>query len=232
MFCSGRVPGTVPATPAAPANFRPAPGPRRNRSNTKDQESTDMAGTIAWVVTGVVIAGLALYVIGVYNSVVRFVREIHRNFGNLETILKQRHDEIPKLVNACQAYMQHERGLLEDLTRLRTGYEAAATPEAKIRIENQLNQRMQNLRHVWEAYPQLRANEQFLQVHGRISTLETTINDQRQLFNDSVTQYNIFVAEFPTLLVAKLFGYLEKPLLEIPEEDQKDNLAPFPLKAA
>lgn len=191
-----------------------------------------MAATIDWVVIGVVIAGAALYVVGVYNSVVRFVREIYRNFGNLESILKQRHDEIPKLVNACQAYMQHERGLLEDLTRLRAGYEAAATPEEKIAVENQINRRMANLRMVWEAYPQLRANEQFLQVHGRISTLETTINDQRQLFNESVTQHNILIAEFPALLVARAFGYSEKPLLEIPEEDQQDNLAPFPLKAA
>jgi LemA protein len=191
-----------------------------------------MIMTVIWVVAGVAIAGLVLYVVGVYNSVVRFVREIHRHFRNLESFFKQRHDEIPKLVNACQAYMQHERGLLEDLTRLRAGYEAAGSPEEKIKLENQLNRRMAELRHVWEAYPELRANEQFLQVHERISTLETTLNDQRQLFNDAVTQYNIFVAEFPTLLVAKLFGYLEKPLLEIPAEDQRDDLAPFPLRAA
>jgi LemA protein len=191
-----------------------------------------MIMTTIWIVAGVAIAMLALYVVGVYNSVVRLVREIHRHFRNLESFFKQRHDEIPKLVNACQAYMQHERGLLEDVTRLRVGYDAAGSPEEKVAVENQLNRRMAQLRHVWEAYPQLRASEQFLQVHGRISGLETTINDQRQLFNDAVTQHNIFIAEFPTLLVAKLFGYLEKPLLEIPAEDQRDDLAPFPLRAA
>jgi LemA protein len=155
-----------------------------------------------------------LYVVGVYNSVVRFVREIHRHFRNLESFFKQRHDEIPKLVNACQAYMQHERGLLEDLTRLRVGYDAAGSPEEKIAVENQLNRRMAQLRHVWEAYPQLRANEQFLQVQERISALETTINDQRQLFNDAVTQHNIFVAEFRRYRRSSLD--ISKPLLRSP----------------
>ena len=191
-----------------------------------------MAQTVIWVVAGIVIAGLALYVIGVYNAVVRFVREVHRNFGNLESILKQRHDEIPKLVNACQAYMQHERGLLEEITRLRARFDAAATPEDKIRVENQLSRSMGSLRLQWEAYPQLKASEHFMQVQERMTTLETELNDQRQLFNESVTQHNIFIAEFPALLVAKLFGYIEKPLLEIPKADQQDNLAPFPLKAA
>jgi LemA protein len=210
------------------------PGRRDGRYgfHNRYQEDHDMTATLIWVVAGVVVAGVALYVIGVYNAVVRFVREIHRNFGNLESILKQRHDEIPKLVNACQAYMQHERGLLEEITRLRAGYDAAATPEDKIQIENQLNRRMQKLNLVFEAYPQLRASEHFTHVQGRISGLEADLNDQRQLFNESVTQYNIFIVEFPALLVTKPFGYREKPLLEIPEEEQQDNLAPFPLKAA
>lgn len=191
-----------------------------------------MVEAFAWVIAGTAAGGVALYVIGIYNAVVRFVREIHRNFGNLESILKQRHDEIPKLVNVCQAYVQHERGLLEEITRLRAGYEAATAPEEKIAIENLLNRQMRKLNLVFEAYPQLRASEHFMQVQGRISALETDLNDQRQLFNESVTQYNIFIVEFPALLVTRPFGYREKPLLEILEEETRDNLAPFPLKAA
>jgi LemA protein len=197
-----------------------------------EEEDRDMMATFLWIGAGAAVVLVALYGIGVYNTVVRLVREIRRNFGNLESILKQRHDELPKLVNVCQAYMQHERGLLEEITRLRAGYDAARTPEEKIRVENELNQRLARLNVALEAYPELRASEHFAHVQTRISALEEDLNDQRQLFNESVTQYNIFVMEFPALLLTRPLGYLEKPLLEIPEAEQRDHPAPFPLRAA
>ena len=175
---------------------------------------------------------LVSYVVGIYNAVVRFNRTIEQRFANLEVFLKQRHDELAKLVNACQAYMQHERGTLAELTRLRSGYDVVKEIEDKIDIENQINQVLNRLNHVWENYPDLKANQNFLLVQGRMVDLETSISDQRQLFNASVTEHNIFIAQFPALLVAALFRFLEQPLLEIPKQDQVDNLTPFPLQAA
>ena len=175
---------------------------------------------------------LVAYVIGIYNAVVRLMRTIEQRFANLEVFLKQRHDELAKLVNACQAYMQHERGTLTELTRLRSGYDVVKEIGDKIGIENQINQVLNHLNHVWENYPDLKANQNFLLVQGRMTDLETSISDQRQLFNASVTEYNIFIAQFPALLVGMLFRFLEKPLLNIPKEDQVDNLAPFQLQSA
>ena len=172
------------------------------------------------------------YVIDVYNAVVRLTRTIEQQFANLEVFLKQRHDELTKLVNACQAYMQHERGTLTELTRLRSGYNIVKEIGDKIDIENQINQVLNRLNHVWENYPDLKANQNFLLVQGRMTGLEAAISDQRQLFNASITEHNIFIAQFPALVLARLFGFLEKPLLEIPKEDQTDNLAPFQLHNA
>lgn len=187
---------------------------------------------LLFAVIGLAVAGIIAYVIGFYNAVVRLTRTIEQSFANLEVFLKQRHDELAKLVNACQAYMQHERGVLEELTRLRTGYDIVQKIDEKVGIENQINQVLGRLRHVWEAYPDLKASQNFLQVQGRISGLESSINDQRQLFNASITEHNIFIAQFPAMLAAMLFHCREKPLLEIPKEDQADNLAPFSLQGA
>jgi len=190
-----------------------------------------VSNILLYTVIGFVAVVIVAYVIGVYNAVVRLTRTIEQSFANLEAFLKQRHDELAKLVNACQGYMQHERGVLEELTRLRTGYDIVQKIDEKVGIENQINQVLGRLSVVWEAYPDLKASQNFLQVQGRISGLEISINDQRQVFNASITEHNIFIAQFPAMLAAMLFGYREKPLLEIPKEDQADNLAPFPLKS-
>lgn len=181
-------------------------------------------------ILGFIALAVILYIIGVYNSVVRLTRYTDKNFANLESFLRQRHDEIPKLVNACQAYMQHERGTLQELVELRTSFDRAKNSDEKIRIENRLSGALGKLNVAVEAYPDLKASDAFAHSMQRFSALETAINDQRQLFNDSVTQHNIYISEFPALLVAGAIGAKVRALLEIPREHQADNLAPFPLK--
>lgn len=181
-------------------------------------------------ILGFIALAVILYIIGVYNSVVRLTRYIDKNFANLESFLKQRHDEIPKLVNACQAYMQHERGTLQELVELRTSFDQAKSSDEKIKIENRLSGALGKLNVAFEAYPDLKASETFALSLQRFSVLETAINDQRQLFNDSVTQHNIYIKEFPALLIAGAIGAKVRSLLEIPKEHQTDNLTPFSLK--
>lgn len=189
-----------------------------------------MNNLVLFSVLGFIALATILYVIGVYNSILRLGRYIDKNYANLESFLKQRHDEIPKLVNACQAYMQHERGTLQELTELRTAFDRSRSSEEKIKIENRLSGALGKLKVAVEAYPDLKASETFVLAMQRFSALETSINDQRQLFNDSVTQYNVYIKSFPALLLAGAFGGQERSLLTIPKAEQVDNLAPFPVK--
>ena len=189
-----------------------------------------VSNLVIFSVLGFIALAVVLYVIGVYNAVVRLTRYIDKNFANLESFLKQRHDEIPKLVNACQAYMQHERGTLTELTQLRSAYDRARGSEEKIRLENQLSGALGKIKVAVEAYPDLKSNEQFTLAMTRFSALEISINDQRQLFNDSVTQHNIYIKEFPALLIANAIGARERTMLEIPKAEQTDHPAPFPLQ--
>ncbi len=170
---------------------------------------------ILFSVAGLAVLGLILYIVGAYNTLVRMRRSIDKNFGNIDLILQQRHDELPKLVNACQGYMKHEKELLEKVTALREGYRQAENQDAKVLKENEINMLVGQLWARAEQYPDLKADRHFLQIQGRVSDLENTIADRRELFNESVTNQNILIVQFPTNLVAKRFGYGERPLFEI-----------------
>ena len=137
-------------------------------------------------------------------------------------LLQQRHDELAKLVDAVAGYMKHERGALEEITRLRGGYDAAKGSEDKVRIENELNQMFGRLRVTWEAYPDLKANQGVMLLMQRISALESEIADRREFFNDSITVYNTTIERFPDLLAAGAFGYPRRDLLVVPEELKQD----------
>lgn len=173
---------------------------------------------LIWILSsaaGLAVLGFILYIVGTYNSLVRMRWSIDKNFGNIDLILQQRHDELPNLVNACKGYMKHERELLEKVTALREGYRQAENQDAKVLKENKINMLVRQLWARAEQYPNLKADQQFLQIHGRVTDLENTIADRRELFNESVTNQNILIDQFPTNLVAKTFGYRERPLFEI-----------------
>jgi LemA protein len=136
--------------------------------------------------------------------------------------LQQRHDELPKLIDCCKGYMTHEREVLDQLTKLRAGYDDARKLDDKVGIENALNKQMGRLRMVWESYPDLKASQNFLQVQGRVSALESSIADRRELFNDSVNIYNIQIARLPELILARLLSYKKHAFLEVPEEMKSD----------
>lgn len=186
-----------------------------------------LAATTLGVVAALAVVGLAAYVIGLYNALVRLRLGADQAFANIDVLLQQRHDELNKLVDACRAYMKHERELLDSLTKLRVGYDEARGADAKARLENELNAGVAKLRHVWEGYPDLKASANFLQAQGRISGLEGSIADRREVFNEAVTQHNIAIAQFPALLLAPLLGAPKRALLEVPESAKADQLKPF-----
>jgi len=186
-----------------------------------------MIWIIAWLFFGLCGLGIGLWITGVYNTIARLGRETDKNFANLESKLKQRHDELAKLVDACKGYLQHEATVLERVTELRRGFDAATGAEDKIAIENQLNATLNGLRVTLENYPELKASAHFLGLNKRISALETAINDRRELYNEAVTHFNVFISQIPAKLVADALSTADRTLLEISAVDKVDTLTPF-----
>ncbi len=183
---------------------------------------TRLVALVIVVVLALVAVGLAVWLVGVYNGLVHLHNANEKAWSNLDVLLQQRHDELTKLVDAVGGYMQHERGVLEEVTRLRSSYDAAQGSKEKVRIENELNQQFLRLRATWESYPDLKANQGVMQLVQRISALESEIADRREFFNDSVTVYNTTIQRFPDLLAAGAFGYAHRDLLEVPEQLKRD----------
>ena len=178
------------------------------------------------------IIGVIAYAVGIYNIVVRLSNNIDKAWSNIDVILKQRHDELPKLVDVCNSYMAHERATLESVTAARSAYSRSTSVDDKAKAENQITSALGKLFAVAEQYPDLKANQEFLNVQQRISTLESTIADRREFYNDSVTLYNIRIEQIPALWVAQQIGYRAKPLLTVASSDREDVRLGFANRAA
>jgi LemA protein len=201
----------------------------RARARVPPEDSTGnrhlegaMETVLIAAVVGIIVAALVAYGIALYNSLVEVRNNVDKAWKNIDVLLQQRHDELPKLVDATKGYLQHERALLERLTHLRTGYDQAASTDEKTRVENEINRQMGRLRVAWEAYPDLKSSPLFAQVLSRISALESSVADRRELFNDSVNIYNIRIARFPELVLAGGLGYARHAFLEVPEDRKAD----------
>jgi len=178
------------------------------------------------------IAGVILYAVGLYNQLVRLSNNIDKAWSNIDVILKQRHDELPKLVEVCNSYMKHERETLESVTNARSAYGRSASVDEKAKAENQLTRALGKLFAVAEQYPDLKANQEFLNLQQRISALESTIADRREFYNDSVNLYNIRIEQIPAMWVAEQIGYQSRPLLTVAPTDRQDVPLAFANRAA
>jgi LemA protein len=185
--------------------------------------STLLIGSLLMI--GLII--LVAYVVGVYNMLVRLFNNIDKAWSNIDVILKQRHDELPKLVEVCNSYMIHERETLESVTKARTAYSTGLNIDDKAQAENQIVGALGKLFAVAEQYPDLKANQEFLALQQRISALESTIADRREFYNDSVNLYNIAIQQIPTFWVAQEVGYTARPLLTVAPSDRKDKPLAF-----
>lgn len=184
-----------------------------------------MTTTAVTIVILVLLAIVAIYVVGLYNGLVGLKNGVTKAWANIDVLLKQRHDELPKLVEACKAYMKHEREVLENVIRARSAVANASEAHdinALGRAEGALRAGLSRLFALAEAYPDLKATEQFSHLQSRITGLENAIADRRELYNDSVNLNNVGVEEFPAVLVANLFGFKRHPLLRFAAEETKD----------
>jgi len=183
-------------------------------------------GTMVFIAIVVLIAG---YAIVIYNSLVGLKHAVSQAWANIDVLLKQRHDELPKLVATCKQYMKHERETLEAVMRARTA--VAAAREAKDvdgvgAAEGMLRLGLGNLFAVAEAYPDLKANESFQHLQSRITGLENAVADRREFYNASVNANNVRIEQFPDLVIARLLSFQPAHLLEFATEEKVDvNLA-------
>jgi LemA protein len=156
-------------------------------------------------------------VVVIWNLLVSLRNDILRAWANVDVILQQRHDEIGNLVAAVRDYMSYEQKLLTDVTEARNRLKAARTVREKSGLDNRLRNGMRSLMATVENYPDVKANHLVLDLMRRITELENTLADRREMYNSTVTNYNTMIAVFPVVLVSKPLGFAEESLFEAEE---------------
>lgn len=173
-----------------------------------------------WLIYTILIV-LVIYFISIYNRLVTLRHNIDEAWSNIDVLLKQRYEELPKLVEACKQYMSHERGTLTEVTELRNKAETARREGDATAIgscEGALGIAVSGLLARAEAYPDLKASQTFQTLMQRIASIADTIADRREYFNEAVNLNNIRREQFPDVIVARLFNFGPRKLFEVPEE--------------
>jgi len=165
--------------------------------------------------------GVLIYVVILYNELVRLRNDNDRAFANIDVLLKQRHDEIPNLVETVKGYMQHEQQTLVAVTRARAASMNAASIGQKATADLIMTGALRGLFAVAENYPQLKANENFLKLETRISDLEERIADRREFFNDDVNTYNTRMGQIPEVFVASFMSLKPRAMFQTSDQDRK-----------
>ena len=178
---------------------------------------------------GIIFLGLLavvlVYFVMLYNSLVEVKNNVTKAWANIDVLLKQRHDELPKLVDTCKQYMQYEQETLEKVINARARVADAREMQnitALGAAESALRAGLGSLFALVESYPELKANEQFLHLQSRITGLENAIADRREFYNESVNINNVRIEQFPDLLVARMFGFPPRQMLRFEASGLKD----------
>ena len=171
--------------------------------------------SVTVIIVLIVVLLAVLWLVASYNTLVRLRVSRENAFANIDIQLKQRYDLIPQLVSTVKGYATHERELLESVTRARTAAMSATTTNEKIEADNVLSNALAGLRVSLEAYPDLKANQNFLQLQGEISDIENKLAAARRFFNSTTRELNVTVQSFPTNLLAGMFGFKTEPMFEI-----------------
>ena len=180
---------------------------------------------IATIIFLAIIVLLVFYLINIYNHLVRIKHNVSKAWSNIDVLLKQRHDEIPKLVETCRQYMKFEQETLEKVMLARSQVSDARENQDVPGLgmaEGALRMGLGQLFALVEDYPDLKANENFQHLQSRISTLENTIADRREFYNESVNINNIGIEQFPDVIVSRMFGFGARDLLEFDGIDLAD----------
>ncbi len=186
-------------------------------------------GTAGWIILGVVVL-IALYAVFLYNRMVALRQTVNQAWADISVQLKQRHDLVPNLVETVKGYAAHERGTLDAVVQARNAAVSAAGPEAQAKAENMLTGALRQLFALAEAYPNLKANQNFLQLQSDLSDLENKIAAARRFFNNAVQEFNTAIQQFPMALFANSFGFTQRTFFDLEEGERAAVEAPPAVK--
>ena len=172
--------------------------------------------SIAGIIVGVSIVS---YIVILFNNYISLKNLISKSQANIDVLLKQRFDELPKLINSVKGYMKHEAQVLSQITKQRTKIMNAGM-DTKAAANNQITSALKSILAVAENYPQLKANQNFIQLQQRISSIESEISQRRAFYNETVNNYNIWIESFPNNILARILKAKKKDLFET--KDKKD----------
>lgn len=175
---------------------------------------------MTWIIVLVVVVLIVLWLVGMYNNLVRLRNNRENAFANIDVQLKQRYDLVPQLVATVKGYAAHEQQTLQRLTEARTAAMGATTINDKIAADNALTSALAGLKVQVEAYPELKANRNFMQLQTEIADIENKLAAVRRFFNSATRELNNAVQTFPSNIFASMFGFHREPMFEVPQADR------------
>ena len=171
---------------------------------------------------GFAIVGFAAYAVTIFNGLIALKNDIDKAWANIDVMLKQRHDELPKLLEVCKGYMNYEGETLQKIPQARSLYQTAVSVDQKAQADQSMTSALRGFFAVAENYPQLKANDNFARLQNRITDLESQIADRREYYNDSVNTFNIRIQQMPDTLIASFMQLTPRPMFKVEEADKAD----------
>ena len=181
-------------------------------------------GAIIAIIVLVVVALIVLWVISVYNSLVKSRQKVKNSWSQIEVQLQRRFDLIPNLVETVKGYMGHESDVLENIAKLRTSWANAQSTSEKVELDNQLSSALKTIMAVSENYPELKASQNFSELQESLKETENKVAYSRQFYNDAVTMYNTKLEVFPSNIIAGMFGFKAESLFAVDNEAARQNV--------
>ncbi len=158
----------------------------------------------------------------VYNGLIHVKENIKKSWANIDVLLMQRSDEIPKLIKVLKSFVKHEKTMFDNVMDARKSYLGANSIDEKADADNQISDALKSVFALSEAYPELRSNDNFLNLQDRISGLENEIADRRELYNESVNNYNIRIQSLPDVVIANALGLGPEKMFKVESSKKKD----------
>lgn len=177
--------------------------------------------SLLWIVL-IVIGAVLLYVIAAYNGLVSLKTRTEEAWSDITVQLKRRYDLIPNLVSAVKGYAKHEKGVFEEVTKARAEAISAKGMSSKAEAERSLTDALKSVFAVAENYPNLKANENFLQLQGELSETENKVEASRRYYNANVRDFNIKIRSFPTNVIANMFNFKSKDLFDVAQSEKAE----------
>jgi len=168
-----------------------------------------------------IVGGALAYLVTLYNGLISVKNNVDKAWANIDVLLKQRHDELPNLIEVCKGYMKYEGETLQRVTAARTAYAQAATVDQKVQASADMTAALGRLIAVAENYPDLKANANFAHLQSRVTELESEIADRREFYNDSINTYNVRIQQMPDAVLAGMMNLHPRTMFQVAAEDKE-----------